>query len=243
MLLIVIQISMNSPADTLSIDIGGTGVKLIVLDSNGLPLCDRQREVTPQPATPSAVLDVIQALISKVPKFDRVSVGFPGVVHDGLVSTAPNLDPEWVGIHLGNQLGAMLMKPVRVANDADVQGFGCIQGQGLEMVLTLGTGMGSSLFINGCLVPNLELAHHQFRKGMTYEEYVGKRALESVGENKWTKRVLRVIENTKMVWNWESMHLGGGNAKLLKTLDLPQNIKIHSNKSGVLGAYGLWQKS
>jgi len=168
-------------------------------------------------------------------------VGFPGVVHEGIIGTAANLDINWPGTDLADELFQRLNKPVRVANDADVQGYGCVHGKGVEMVLTLGTGMGSALFVDGRLVPNLELAHHLFKKGKTYEDYVGRPALETVGTQKWIKRVKRVIETTKRVWNWDLMHLGGGNTKLLRDVQFPEQIQLHSNTAGVLGGYFLWQ--
>ena len=227
--------------NTLSIDIGGTGLKLIVLDADGSPLCDRKRLETPQPATPKAILETIEKLAVNIPEFQRISVGFPGVIRNGVVETAVNLDPDWPGTKLGNQIEQLFSKPARIANDADVQGFGCIGGTGLEMVITLGTGMGSSLFIDGILVPNLELAHHPLKKGTTYEDYVGRHALEKVGKEKWIERVKHVIDQTLVIWNWDLMHLGGGNTKLLKHTDFPSNVKFYSNKAGVLGGFKLWQ--
>ena len=232
---------MDSSLNTLCIDIGGTGVKLIVVDPNGTQLCDRKRAKTPQPGTPQAIINVIEELTAFVPDFDRISVGFPGVVHEGIIGTAANLDINWPGTDLADELFQRLNKPVRVANDADVQGYGCVHGKGVEMVLTLGTGMGSALFVDGRLVPNLELAHHLFKKGKTYEDYVGRSALETVGTQKWIKRVKRVIETTKHVWNWDLMHLGGGNTKLLRDVQFPEQIQLHSNTAGVLGGYFLWQ--
>ena len=232
---------MDSSLNTLCVDIGGTGVKLIVVDGKGLQLCDRQRAKTPQPGTPEAIISVIEELSGLVPGFDRIAVGFPGVVHEGIIGTAANLDINWPGTDLADELFQRLNKPVRVANDADVQGYGCVHGNGVEMVLTLGTGMGSALFVDGRLVPNLELAHHLFKKGKTYEDYVGRPALETVGTQKWIKRVKRVIETTKRVWNWDLMHLGGGNTKLLRDVQFPEQIQLHSNTAGVLGGYFLWQ--
>ncbi len=232
---------MDSALNTLSVDIGGTGLKLIVLDSNGAPLCDRKRVETPHPASPDAVLKALVELTLDVPAFSRISVGFPGVVRAGVVVTAVNLDENWPGTELGLQLEQLLHKPVKVANDADVQGYGCIAGEGVEMVLTLGTGMGSALFIDGVLVPNLELAHHPLKKGLTYEDYVGRNALELIGKEKWVKRVKKVVRQTMPIWNWDLMHLGGGNAKLLKEVDLPEHVQLHSNKAGVLGGYYLWK--
>ena len=232
---------MGSLLNTLCVDIGGTGVKLIVVDGKGHQLCDRQRAKTPQPGTPEAIISVIEELSGVVPDFDRIAVGFPGVVHEGIIGTAANLDINWPGTDLADELFQRLNKPVRVANDADVQGYGCVRGKGVEMVLTLGTGMGSALFVDGRLVPNLELAHHLFKKGKTYEDYVGRPALETVGTQKWIKRVKRVIETTKRVWNWDLMHLGGGNTKLLRDVQFPEQIQLHSNTAGVLGGYFLWQ--
>ena len=227
--------------DTLCIDIGGTGVKLIVVDADGHQLCDRQKLPTPNPATPESILDVIETLTVEIPDFDRISVGFPGVVRDGVIETAANLDEHWPGTNLVERLQNKLGKPVRVANDADVQGFGCVTGHGVEMVLTLGTGMGSALFIDGRLVPNLELAHHVFKKGKSYEDYVGRDALESIDKTRWIQRVKSVIAMTKKVWNWDLMHLGGGNTKILKNECFADNIRLHSNKAGVLGGYYLWK--
>ncbi len=232
---------MKSPANTLCIDIGGTGVKLIVLDPKGSALCDRQRQETPHPGTPESILEVIEGLTSKVPEFDRVAVGFPGVARNGIIETAANLDSHWLGINLATQLEQRLKKPTRVANDADVQGYGCVSGEGVEMVLTLGTGMGSALFLDGNLVPNLELAHHLFKKNKTYEDYVGRPALEDVGKEKWIQRVEKVVSTTKNIWNWDFLHLGGGNSKLLKEVQFSNDVILHSNKAGVLGGYFLWE--
>ena len=241
-MIIIVSNLMDQKLNTLSIDIGGTGLKLIVLDDNGSPLCDRKRIETPHPATPESVITAIEKLASDTPEFDRISVGFPGVIRSGVVETAANLDPHWPGTKLGHLIEQLFKKPTRIANDADVQGFGCIEGTGLEMVITLGTGMGSSLFINGILVPNLELAHHPLKKGTTYEDYVGRHALEKVGKEKWTERVKHIIDQTMVIWNWDYMHLGGGNTKLLKNTDFPANVKFHSNKAGVMGGFNLWKQ-
>jgi polyphosphate glucokinase len=224
---------------TLAIDIGGTGLKAILLDCDGSPLTDRARVLTPRPATPKAVLSALLSLIAPLGEFERVSVGFPGVVIDGVIRTAPNLDPSWQGFGLATRLSRETKRPTRVLNDAGVQGFGVIDGRGLEMLLTLGTGMGCALFIDGKYVPNLELAHHPFRHGKTYEEYVGAHALEKVGKEKWNDRVARVVAQIEPVWNPRQIYLGGGNAKHL-TIRLPANVKVSSNVAGLLGGIRLW---
>jgi polyphosphate glucokinase len=223
----------------LAIDIGGTGIKAIVLDARGAPRTERTRVSTPRPATPDAVLSAIGELVDGLGSYDRVSAGFPGVVLRGVTKTAPNLDPSWAGYPLAKSLSKLLGKPARVLNDAGVQGFGVIEGKDLELVLTLGTGLGSALFYEGVYVPNLELAHHPFRKGKTYEEYVGARALEAVGKKKWNKRVASVIEQIEPIWNPQKVYLGGGNAKHLR-LTLPRHVQITSNQAGLLGGIRLW---
>jgi len=230
--------SSGSKLATLAIDIGGTGLKALVLAPDGSAETERVRVPTPKPATTEAVLDALVALVEPL-VYDRVSVGFPGVVVDGVTKTAPNLDPSWEDFDLAGELGRRLHRTVRVLNDAGVQGYGVIQGQGVEMVLTLGTGLGCALYMNGVYVPNLELAHHPFRHGKTYEDYVGKAALKKVGKKKWNKRVERVIDQVLPIWNPRRLYLGGGNAKHLK-IELPPNVEITSNVAGLLGGIALW---
>lgn len=231
----------DATARTLSIDIGGTGLKMLVLDPQGAAVDERRRVLTPRPATPGAVIEALRGLIAQQPDFDRVSVGFPGVVHDGVIWTAPNLHRSWRGVSLGKALREITGKPVRVANDADVQGYASVEGTGVEMVLTLGTGLGSALFVDGKLVPNLELGHHPFRKGRTYEDYVGKAALEAVGKKRWRKRVNKVITQLEPIWNYRLLHIGGGNVKHLHADELAGNVRLHSNLGGVLGGIALWR--
>jgi polyphosphate glucokinase len=225
---------------TLAIDIGGTGIKALLLDPAGKPLTERQRVTTPRPATPRAVLEVVMMLIEPLGPFDRVSVGFPGVVQDGVTKTAHNLHEEWVDFNLARALSKKTGRPARVLNDAGVQGFGVIEGRGVEMVITLGTGMGCALYVDGRYVPNLELAHHPFRHGKTYEEYVGDAELKRVGKKKWNKHVQRVVAQILPVWNPRRLYLGGGNARLLD-FPLPPNVKVTSNLAGLLGGIALWQ--
>jgi polyphosphate glucokinase len=224
---------------TLCIDIGGTGLKALIVDAKGKALTERVRVETPRPATPKAVIDALVLLVKDVGKYDRVSVGFPGVVIEGVVRTAPNLDGNWSAVRLADSLAKKLKKPVRAINDAGVQGYGVIEGMGVEMVITLGTGMGCALYMDGRYVPNLELAHHPFRGHRTYEEYVGVRALEKVGKKDWNKRVAKVLAQIDPIWNPRRIYLGGGNAKHLK-LKLPRHVKVTSNVAGLLGGIALW---
>lgn len=225
---------------TLAVDIGGTGIKAIVLDETGHPVTERGRIVTPKPATPQAVLDVIGELAKGQGMFDRVSIGFPGVIRKGVTSTAPNLDPSWKGFDLVGHVQQWLKKPVRAANDADVQGFGAIQGNGVELVVTLGTGFGSALFVDGRLVPNLEIAHHPFRGKKTYEQELGDVVLKKIGKKKWNKRVEFAIHSLEALFNYDRLYIGGGNAKKV-AFELPENVTLISNVAGLLGGIAFWQ--
>ena len=224
---------------TLAIDIGGTGIKGLVLDSRGKPLNERVRIKTPKPATPRAVLAVIRRIIAKQPPFDRVSVGFPGVVVEGVVQTAPNLHASWAGVDLDGAVTKLSRRPTRVLNDAAIQGYGAIRGHGVELTLTLGTGVGSSLFVDGAVVP-LELGHHPWRGRETYEQQLGNAVLESIGKKKWRKRVQKALAQLQPIFNPRTIYLGGGNAKELKPDSLPKNVKLVTNDAGMLGGIALW---
>jgi polyphosphate glucokinase len=224
---------------TLSIDIGGSGLKAMLLDRSGNPISERQRVPTPAIPTPAAVLKGLNKLQQMLPGFDRVSVGFPGVIKRGITYTAANLHPRWALFPLQKELEARWKKPVRVANDAAVQGYGAVHGQGVELTLTLGTGMGSALFTEGHLCPGLELAHHPW-KTHTYEDYVGRRGLDKHGAKKWNKYVQEVIDQTEKLFNWDHLYIGGGNTKKI-SFKPPKNVTIVSNREGILGGVALWR--
>ncbi|MBD2665959.1 ROK family protein [Richelia sinica FACHB-800] len=230
----------NGSVRTLSVDIGGSGVKTMVLDITGKPLTERGRLETPQPATPEVVINAIAVLAANQGEFHRVSVGFPGVVRSGVTETAVNLHSSWVGFDLATELSHRLDKPVRVINDADMQGLGAIAGKGVELVITLGTGFGSALFVDGKLVPNMEMGHHYFRKGKTYEQQLGRAALEKIGEKKWNKRLKKAINSLQHLFNYDCLYIGGGEAVRVN-LELPLNVKLIPNITGLLGGIALWR--
>ena len=230
----------NASIRTLSVDIGGSGVKVMLLDSTGNPLEKRVRKETPQPAKPEPVINAIVELAATQAEFERVSVGFPGVVRNGVTETAVNLHPDWIKLDLAKELSERLNKPVRVINDADMQGLGAIALQGVELVITLGTGFGSALFVDGKLVPNLEMGHHEFRKGETYEQQLGRAALEKVGDSKWNRRLEKAIASLQSLFNYDYLYIGGGEATRVK-IQLPENVKIIPNITGLLGGIALWR--
>jgi polyphosphate glucokinase len=227
---------------TLVIDIGGTGTKMLVVDDDGAPLSDRDRERTPRPATPETVLGVIRPMVARQPPFDRVSVGFPGLVRRGVVETAPNLStPAWAGFDLGHALRAMINQPVGVLNDADLQGYGVIEGFGVEMVITLGTGLGTALFTDGKLVPNVEFGHHPWDSTRSYEDHVGQDARDEIGRKLWRARVRDVFARLQQTFSLDHLWVGGGNAKALKPRDLPEGVTRFSNVEGMAGGARLWE--
>ncbi|MFO0586338.1 MAG: ROK family protein [Polyangiaceae bacterium] len=225
---------------TLCIDIGGSGIKAIVVDVEGVAQTERGRIETPRPAVPEAVLTVIEDLARQQGEFDRVSAGFPGVVVEGVTRTAPNLHPTWADFPLARTIEERVRRPARVANDAGVQGLGVVEGKGVEVVITLGTGMGFGLYVEGRYVPNIEMAHHPFEKGKTYEDRVGNAARKKAGNKRWNRRVRDVIGTLGPIFNYRKLYVGGGNAKHLDRAGLPGNVAIVDNVAGLLGGVRLW---
>jgi len=225
----------------MTIDIGGSFIKATVLNQEGELLQDYQEVKTPNPATPQKVLEAIQYLVMDFQDYDKISVGFPGYIKKGIVQTAPNLGTDlWNNVNLNRLLTDALNKPVRMANDADMQGLGVVSEKGLEMLITLGTGFGTALLLDGHLLPHLELAHHPIAKNKTYDDYIGDNALKKTGVKKWNKRMKEVLDILKTVFNYDRLYIGGGNSGKLN-FKLDENIRIISNKDGIKGGARLWQ--
>lgn len=246
---------LNFPDDvvTLSIDIGGSGVKGALLDAHGTMISDKQRIETPYPCPPTRLVDTVMELSALLPGFHRVSVGFPGLIRDGRVNFIPSLskstlegevDPElveqWAGFHLEHALNTSFGVPVRVVNDADMQGCAAIKGKGLEFVMTLGTGCGTALFFDGRLLPHLELGHSMFRKGQTFEEQIGNAARREIGKERWVSRVLKAIEAFDQSLFYDHIYIGGGNGRYLKDIELAPHVTLVSNTAGILGGIKIW---
>jgi len=236
----IVKLELSSGVRTLALDVGGTGVKAAILDENGNMIVNEVRTLTPHPCPPEVLLQLIDDLIAPFPSFDRVSVGFPGMVRDGCVITAPNLGTRpWHRFPLVAALSKRFDKPVRLLNDAEVQGLGVVSGHGLEFVVTLGTGMGTALFLEGRLAPHLELGHHPIRGKKTYDEYIGDKARHHCGKRRWSRRVVKALETLRALINYDVVYLGGGNAARLKG-DLPKNSRIVDNAAGLTGGIRLW---
>ena len=223
----------------LTIDIGGSHIKAVILNAAGGIISDYKRVSTPIPAKPEALLTAIKQLVTDF-DFDKISVGFPGYVKNGIVITAPNLETaSWSCYNLELALSKSLQRPVKVVNDADLQGLGLANGKGLELVITLGTGFGTALINNGLLLPHLELAHHPVTKNQTYDEYIGQKAFDKSGKKRWNKRMKSVIRNLKTVFHYDHLYISGGNADQL-SFNLEPNISIDSNREGIKGGAKLW---
>lgn len=225
----------------LSIDIGGTSIKAGILSPKGDLLSEFKKLPTPEKSTPEAVLKCIQELVATLSQdFSKISIGFPGYVKCGRVQTAVNLAKnKWTNVNLAQQVSDLFGKPVRLINDADQQALGVVAGKGFEIVFTVGTGFGTALVFDGDLLPHLELAHLPITKTKDYDDYIGDRAFEKIGVEKWNKRLAHIIEIYKTVFNYDTLYIGGGNAKHI-TLNLDHNIKLVSNKDGIKGGAKLW---
>jgi polyphosphate glucokinase len=225
----------------LAIDIGGSHIKATILNSDGILIQPYEQELTPHPATPLAVMKCIKKLTTGFPSFDKISVGFPGYVKNGVVYTSPHLSRGWHNIDFAKMLSCNFDKPALVINDADLQGLGIAQGKGLEIVVTLGTGFGTAFLWNGKLLPHFELAHHPVTAKKDYDTYIGQKALEEAGARKWNKRIKKVITILGSVFNYDHLYLGGENAAHLH-ISLAKNISIVSNKDGIHGGARLWNQ-
>jgi polyphosphate glucokinase len=240
---------------TLSVDVGGSGVKGALLDKDGTMITDKFRVDTPYPCPPARLVETVVHVGRSLGTFDRVSVGFPGLVRGGVVymvpslsrielegQTSPELAAQWRGFDLETALNAALEAPVRVVNDADMQGSAVISGEGMEFVMTLGTGIGTALFFNGVLIPHLELGHAMFRKGETFEEQMGNAARKAVGKERWIRRVTKCLGVYDQFLYFDRIYVGGGNARLLDGVNLGPKATIVSNTAGILGGIAIWRR-
>ncbi len=238
---------------TLAIDVGGSGFKAAVLDPSGVMLTERVRVDTPYPCTPETLVSSLVSLTEHLGVHHRVSVGFPGLVRNGKVRNIPSLsraaydgdtDPEleaaWRGFDLAGALSAAFGTPVKVANDADVQGCAVVKGEGSEFVMTLGTGVGTALFLDGKLLPHLEGGHAPFRKDQTFEEQLGNVTRKDIGNSRWGRRVIKAIAAYDRFLFFDTIYLGGGNAKHLDPEQLPTHAVVVDNSAGIVGGVRLW---
>jgi polyphosphate glucokinase len=247
---------VNSGLNTLAIDCGGTGLKATVLDEAGTMIGSRVRRKTPYPLPPDLLVRTLVELAGETEKrFDRASVGFPGLIRGGIVHATPHYvtergpfsprDPElvaaWSGYDIQGALQEAFGKPTRVLNDAEIHGMACTEGKGFEVMLTLGTGLGCALFDDGRLLPKIELSQAPFRKGETYDEQLGHHTRVRIGNRKWSLRVQQAIDGLRPVFWWDRLYVGGGGARHLR-VDLGPDAALVSNDMGLMGGVRLWQR-
>lgn len=224
---------------TLVIDIGATAIKMAILDEQSQLLTHYLRELTPHPTSVNVITQLLFSMVRLLRhRFDRIAVGFPGVMRQGVIITAQNLDACWINLNLEHHLKRLFHRPTRVINDADLLGYGLIKGQDIELVITLGTGVGSALFCNGRLFPNLELNHHLFLNNLTYEQMLGKIAFQH-NIASWRTNLQLAITQWATVFNYQTLYLCGGHVKFIE-LPLPNNVCIASNQVALSGGLKLW---
>lgn len=242
---------------TLAVDCGGGGIKASVLDEAGTTHAPVVRVPTPYPLPPERLVDVVVGLSRELPAVTRATVGMPGMIRHGVVVATPHyvtrsgprsrVDPElvtaWAGKDMAAALTAALGVPTLVLNDAEVHGAGVVTGTGVELVLTLGTGLGSALFDGGVLAPHLELSHAPVRRGVTYDAWLGEHERRRLGDGAWSRRVRRAVEGLRPVVLWDRLYLGGGNARLVGPAALEalgDDVVVVPNSAAIAGAVRAW---
>ncbi len=213
----------------LAIDVGGTHVKILATGQT------EPRKVVSGPImTAKQMVEDVKQLAGDW-KYEAVSIGYPGpVLHNRPVTEPHNLGPGWVGFDYPGAFGC----PVKLVNDAAMQALGSYKG-GRMLFLGLGTGLGSTLIVDGIVQP-MELAHLPYRKG-TYEDYVGLRGLKRLGKKKWRKAVEDVVDRLVAAFDPDDVVLGGGNVKRLK--ELPPRCRQGENANAFLGGFRLWEET
>ncbi|MCL2454827.1 MAG: ROK family protein [Micrococcales bacterium] len=248
---------MTSDLFTLVVDCGGSGIKASVLDLSGTSHASVVRVPTPYPLPPDRLAETVSELRDRLPAAQRATVGMPGMIRRGVVvstphyvnrsgprtAVVPELVAEWSGCDVRALLSERLGLPTLVLNDAQVHGAGVISGAGVELVLTLGTGLGWALFDGGRVAPHLEMSHAPFTRATTFDSYVGEPERVRLGDGLWSRRVRRVVEHLRPVVMWDRLYLGGGNARRVSAavLDrLGDDVVVVPNAAGIVGGVRAW---
>ena len=218
----------NRKLKVLAIDVGGTHVKILATGEHEERKVDSGLTMTPQ----KMVRDVKR--LAQGWKYDVISIGYPGPIIQGRILRDPyNLGHGWVGFHFRKAFG----RPVRLMNDAAMQALGSYRG-GRMLFLGLGTGLGSAMIVDGIVEP-MEIAHLPYKKGRTYEDYIGLRGLQRHGKKKWRRYVADIVEKLKLAMEPDYVVIGGGNAKKLKKL--PASAELGDNRNAFRGGFRMWE--
>ena len=243
---------------TLSIDCGGLCIKSCVLDESGTMHAAPTRVQTPYPLSTERFLDTVSEIAVSLPKAARVTVGLPGMIRNGVVVATPHyindagphtrMNPElkeqWWGFDAEAAIAERLGIPAKVLNDAEVHGAGGVTSSGLEIVLTLGTGLGFSVFHGGKLSPHFEMSHATVRRNTTYDTWIGDRERHRMGNTFWSRRVRLMVSELRPVFLWDRLYIGGGNSHSIQQRDLNlmgDDVVIVPNSAGVAGGVRAWQ--
>ncbi len=234
----------------LGIDIGGSGIKAAIVDTEkGCLLTERNRFKTPKPATPQAIAETIAEMIASFNYQGPVGCGFPALINKGTAKTAANIHKSWVDIHVEQLFSDQTRQDVFVLNDADAAGlaelkFGAGRGRnGVVLMLTIGTGIGSALLNKGQLLPSTEFGHIEFKRDIA-ENYCSDRvrAEENMSWEKWGKRFNRYLKYMEKLFSPELFIIGGGTSKKLELFSelltvnadvVPAELR---NQAGIIGA-------
>jgi len=222
-------VNLEKKRRVLTIDVGGSHVKARVSGSRNV----RQFESGPK-LTAGDMVAGVHELVGDL-TYDVVSIGYPGVVVHGKIVTEPhNLGGGWVGFDFRKAFG----RPTRLINDAAMQAIGSYEG-GRMLFLGLGTGLGSALIVDG-IVESMEVAHLLFKKGKTYEDYVGDHGRRKLGPKKWRVAVHTIVDQLREALEADYVVLGGGNARKLKKL--PKAARLGNNDFAFLGGFRMWRE-
>src|SRR5580693_2891757 len=217
------------PPKVLVVDVGGTHIKMLATGQKE----PRKFPSGPRMTAGKMVREVKECV--KDWKFDRVSLGYPGPIINGHPLREPhNLGGGWMRFNFSKAFGCH----VKILNDAAMQALGSYKG-GRMLFLGLGTGLGSAMIVNGILEP-MELAHLTYKKGKTYEDYLGLRGLQRLGKKKWRRQVAKIVKKIKAALEADYVVLGGGNSKILKTL--PAGARLGDNENAFIGGFRMWEK-
>ncbi|MEE6274412.1 ROK family protein [Georgenia wangjunii] len=249
---------MDPSGATLAVDCGGGGIKASVLDAAGTMHAQPVRAATPYPLPPARLVRAIASLAEQLPAADRATVGMPGMLRHGVVVATPHyvtrsgprtrvlpdLVEQWAGFDMRGALEEALGLPALVLNDAEVHGAGVVAGAGLEMVITLGTGLGNAVFDGGVLAPHVELSQGPVRWGLTYDDYIGEHERLRLGDAMWSRRVRRVVEALRPMYVWDRLYVGGGNSRRISPQVLGRlgdDVVVVPNSAGIIGGLRAWE--
>ena len=227
--------SRESNPLTLAVDCGGGGIKTSLLDLNGFQAAPPQRTAVRYPFSPEDLLEIIESHASQVERFERITLGMPGMIRRGVVVYTPHyirkagphtkLDPEletaWNGLDMESALNARFAVPALVLYDAEVAAAGVVSGEGAELVMTLA----------------------QMRWGLTYDDVVGEAERIRLGDSAWSRRVLRAIDTLWPVFRWDRLYIGGGNSPRISPAArsrLGENVLFIPNAAGMNGGVRAW---